>query len=436
MGDLLASQYRVLSNSEIAGFLQPVIGIADLLGGTPHDWQVNDVADGNLNAVYLVEGPRGGVCVKQSLPWVRVAKDTWPLPIERAYFESEYMQRIEPFVEGRAPKFLHFDPVLHVIVMERLQPHIILRQGLIEGRYFPKVAESVADYVAAATFFTSDIANTFERKFTDIAVFSGNHGLQRITLDLIFTDPYVEVWRNRFVRPHLVAWAQALRDDVALKAAVARHRVNYLTRPQALLHGDLHSGSVMVTEEDTRVIDGEFAYVGPIGFDIGAFIGNLLLAWYAKAEHAETSEQRARYRLWILQQIRLFWERFRSRFQAHWAAYSGPSDAYPGSHFVSAAGRASLNEQQAAFLDSVFADTVAYAALKMIRRVIGFAQVADFLAIEDEHRRALAQAGALSLARELLVHPDRYRSLDAVLAAVPVHESAGLIPTDAPAYRQ
>jgi 5-methylthioribose kinase len=39
----------------------------------------------------------------------------------------------------------------------------------------------------------------------------------------------------------------------------------FLTRAEALLHGDLHTGSVMVTESDTRVIDPEFAFFGPIG---------------------------------------------------------------------------------------------------------------------------------------------------------------------------
>ena len=40
--------------------------------------------------------------------------------------------------------------------------------------------------------------------------------------------------------------------------------------PEALIHGDLHTGSIMVTESETRVIDPEFAFYGPMGFDVGA----------------------------------------------------------------------------------------------------------------------------------------------------------------------
>jgi thiamine kinase-like enzyme len=40
----------------------------------------------------------------------------------------------------------------------------------------------------------------------------------------------------------------------------------------ALLHGDLHTGSIMCTETTTFVIDHEFAFYGPMGFDVGAFL--------------------------------------------------------------------------------------------------------------------------------------------------------------------
>jgi hypothetical protein len=36
------------------------------------------VGDGNINYVYIVEGPSGGVVLKQGLPYIRIAHD-WPL---------------------------------------------------------------------------------------------------------------------------------------------------------------------------------------------------------------------------------------------------------------------------------------------------------------------------------------------------------------------
>lgn len=66
----------------------------------------------------------------------------------------------------------------------------------------------------------------------------------------------------------------------------------FCERAQALIHGDLHTGSVMVTPNSTQVIDPEFAFYGPMGFDIGAFVGNLILAFFAQDGHAAEGNDR------------------------------------------------------------------------------------------------------------------------------------------------
>jgi len=48
----------------------------------------------------------------------------------------------------------------------------------------------------------------------------------------------------------------------------------------------------MVTRESTQVIDPEFAFYGPMGFDVGAFLGNLILAFFAQDGHADQTNDR------------------------------------------------------------------------------------------------------------------------------------------------
>ena len=81
-----------------------------------------------------------------------------------------------------------------------------------------------------------------------------------------------------------------------------------MTSAQALIHGDLHTGSIMLTTDDTRVIDPEFAFIGPIGFDVGAVIGNLLLAFFAQEGHEAAPGARDAYREWILAQTEPVWD--------------------------------------------------------------------------------------------------------------------------------
>ena len=48
----------------------------------------------------------------------------------------------------------------------------------------------------------------------------------------------------------------------------------------------------MVTPDSTQVIDPEFGFYGPMGFDIGAFLGNLILAYFAQDGHADQVNDR------------------------------------------------------------------------------------------------------------------------------------------------
>lgn len=51
----------------------------------------------------------------------------------------------------------------------------------------------------------------------------------------------------------------------------------------------------MVTPDSTQVIDPEFGFYGPMGFDIGAFIGNLILAYFSQDGHSEKEGDRRVY---------------------------------------------------------------------------------------------------------------------------------------------
>jgi 5-methylthioribose kinase len=416
--DAAGQTYRVLDPQTVSAWIAGLSDVRALLGGRPDTWKVREVGDGNLNLVFIVEGPIGSVCVKQALPYVRVAGPSWPMALERAFFENSYYRAVSAHVGGLIPKIYHYDSELYCIVMERLSPHIILRHGLIEGRRYPDLARDIGEYVARACFFTSDFAGPFERKMDGIALFARNTALIRITVDLIFGDPYRRSERNRHTSPQLDQIVADMRRDGPLKVAAARMGQKFLNDTQALIHGDLHSGSLMVTESDTRVIDPEFAFYGPIGFDLGAFFGNLLLSWYSQPGYATVDDDRSAYQEWILEQARSFWDTFHRRFLALWADNSN-GDVFPPSLFDGPGDNGALQVARNEFMDRLFADMLGFGACKMIRRIIGFAHVIDFERIADARLRAACEAGALSLARLLLTNPDAFKSINDVIDAVP-----------------
>ena len=414
--------YRVLDADTLPAYLGTLEAVRTLLDGPPAAWRVREVGDGNLNLVFIVEGRTGSVCVKQALPYVRVAGPGWPMSPQRAYFEQAYFRSVAPHVGAAIPKIHHYDPQLQCIVMERLSPHIILRQGLIAGQRYPRIARDIGAFVARACFFTSDLARPFEQKMDGIALFARNQPLLRITVDLIFAEPYFAAERNRHTSPQLDGAARTLRLDGAIKTAAAGFGYKFLNCPQALIHGDLHSGSVMVTATDSRVIDPEFAFYGPIGFDLGAFFANLLLSWYSQPGHARDAEERSAYRDWILEQARIFWTTFHDEFVALWTR-AGDGDAFSRRMFGERGDESALARARTDFMNTLFADMLGFAACKMIRRILGFAHVLDLDGIADASLRAKCESAALEMAAMLLKAPARFRSIDAVIEAVPRMET-------------
>ena len=412
------STYQILNAGSIPPLIAELSHVRALLGGRPEHWRVREVGDGNLNLVFLVDGSAGSVCLKQALPYVRVAGPVWPMSPERAHFENAYFRAVAPHAGKLIPAIYHYDPDLHFTIMERLSPHIILRQGLIAGRRYPGVAHDIGEYIARACFFTSDFACPFERKLDGVALFTGNKALIRISVDLIFAEPYFTAARNRHTSPQLDEVAADLRRDAFLKGRAARFGQKFLTEAQALIHGDLHSGSVMVTDSDTRVIDPEFAFYGPIGFDLGAFFGNLLLSWYSQFGHETDDDDRSAQRGWILEQVQLFWNTFRHRFLALWADHAA-GDAFPNAMFCATADSAALEAARAHFVDTLFEDMLGFGACKMIRRILGFAHVLDLDGIGNADVRADCERAALGMAAALLRHPERFKSIEDVAETVP-----------------
>lgn len=409
--------YRPYDANSLRGYLVQRPQLAARLGGNAALWRIEEVGDGNLNLVFLVRGLAGALCAKQALPYVRLVGESWPLPLSRAHFEHIALVEEAKHAPDLVPTVHLFDPVAAMTVMDCLDGHIIMRKGMIAAVRYPRFADDVARFLAETLFRTSDLALPAGEKKRRIGELAGNVMLWKITEDLIFTDPYRIAELNRWTAPQLDADAKAVRDDVALKIAVSELKEKFLCDTEAMIHGDLHTGSIMIAADSTKVIDPEFVMYGPMGFDTGAVIGNLLLSYFSQDGHAESPGARRDYQEWILQQAEAVWTGFAGRFLALWNCDAAAGDAYPKSLFADEAGRRAFAGVQHAYMRRLFADTLGFAAAKMIRRILGLAHVLDLESIKDPDRRAACERRALRLARALMVERARFGSIAEVTQA-------------------
>jgi 5-methylthioribose kinase len=420
MREVEAEGYRAHTPQTLGPALARVPEVAARLGGGAADWRVREVGDGNINLVFIVEGPSGSVVAKQALPYVRLVGESWPLPLARASFEHAALVEHGRHAPARLPEVYHFDEVQALVVMEHLSPHVILRKGLIAGTVYPELADHVAELLAETLFKTSDLHLAAAEKKQKMKFFCDNTELCKITEDLIFTDPYRAAELNRHTSPQLDALAAQFRRDAPLKRAAQELKRRFLGDAQALIHGDLHTGSLMVTADDTKAIDPEFAFYGPMGFDIGAVLGNLLLAYYAQDGHEAAAGERDDYREWILDQIPAIWRGFEARFRALWDE-ANTGDGFVAELFAASADEAGRRVTRDRYLHALMGDGLRFAGMKMIRRLLGLAHVEDLESIDDPDRRAACERRALAMGRELVLFGAEVRDIDEVAPAARFH---------------
>jgi 5-methylthioribose kinase len=378
--------YEALTPETLPGRLSDVPAIATLLGGDPQKWDVAEVGDGNLNLVFIVKSPQSAIIVKQALPYVRLVGDSWPLPLYRAYFEYNALIRQAQRDPGSVPEVYHFDHDQALIVMEYLSPHIILRNKLIAGEKVAGLGNTCGTHCARMAFRGSELSMQSSEKKADVGLFSGNVAIPAITEGLVFTDPYYDAERNNYT-PGLDPIVTKLRADVELKRCVQHMLAKFTSNAETMLHGDLHTGSIMVTDTQIRVIDPEFVQYGPMGFDIGMLTANFLMAYFSQPAHRGDDQEA--YQEWILSVITDCWTSFDTEFRHLWAT-ERTGILYPRSLFEDQGHSADAACDKV--LATIWEDAIRFCGIEMLRRCLSLAHNADFETIADTGTRAHLEA--------------------------------------------
>jgi len=386
--------------------------LTERIGKDANQWKVREVGDGNLNLVFIVEGDKGVAVVKQALPYVRLVGDSWPLPLKRSFFEYHALTRQERRAPGSVPAIYHFDETQALIVMEYLSPHIILRRALIEGRELPNIARDIGLFMARTLFRGSDLSMVARERKADLALFADNVELCDITENLVFSDPYFDAKMNRHTSPQLDGLVGELRADRDLKVEAQRLKHLFVANAETLLHGDLHSGSIMVTDTETRMIDPEFAFYGPIAFDVGMLLANFWMAYFSQRGHEENGS-RDSMRAYLLKVTADTWAVFRAEFSHLWRA-ERTGMLYQKSLFEDQGDRLGAEQALDHMILGIWTDLLGFAGIEVHRRILGLAHNADFETIADADLRASCEAKALRFGRHIAVNRRQIHSIDEV----------------------
>jgi 5-methylthioribose kinase len=400
--------YQILTIDTVEGYILDIESIKNYLGNG--EITISEIGDGNLNFVYIVTNQTNqkSLIVKQAVPYLRIAGEGFPLSRERMNYEIRALTFHSKIVPSLVPQIYHADEKMSLVIMENLSKHIIMRKGLIDEVIYPNFSEHISSFLAKTLFFSSSLYldSTQKRKLIDR--FNSNAQLCKLTEDFVFTLPFMEDATND-INPDLLEEAKTLFNQNDFKKSLLKLKYVFMTQTDALLHGDLHTGSIMLNQEESYVIDPEFAFVGAFGFDIGALIANLLNSYIS---HFYRSKNRV-YQEWILETIKEVYTQFEVKFLELWSQH--PNSALLKDGFIT---KEELNEFKKEFMQNIFTQSVGFAGAKMARRVFGIAGVEDIRGISDREKRKSAELLVLKIGKYLILNYENIENIDLLIERI------------------
>ena len=342
--------------------------------GTADRLEACEIGDGNINYVFRVSDPDSGrsLVVKQADRLLRSSGR--PLDLHRSRIEAEILKEEGRLAPGFVPVIYDYCEEMCAVTMEDISAYKNLRRELLNGKRFPRLAEDITTFMVETLLPTTDLILDRHEKKKRVQLFT-NIELCDITEDLVFTEPYWDYKGRNILFPGEEAFVErTLYRDEELHGEVGMLRDGFMNHAQALLHGDLHSGSIFINEEGLKVIDPEFAFYGPIGYDAGNVIGNLFFAW---ANALCTRPHDAEFLAWIEETITAVWDLFAEKLCRRYEELV----TFP---LYTAEG---FKKQ---YLADILADTAGYAGTEMIRRTVGDSKVAEVTSVtEPDVRRRM-----------------------------------------------
>ncbi len=356
-----------------------------------------EIGDGNINYVFRVQNEADNQSIIIKHADIRIRSSQSLADTDHNRIEAQILKLEGELAPGLVPEVYLYDPVMCCMVMEDLKDYKNMRYEMIAHHTYPTFAEDISTFMARTLMMTTDHIMEPGAKKEQVKNFI-NPALCKISEGLVYTDPYTDLsGKNRLNPDNREFFETELYGDQALRLEAAKLKDGFKTNAQSLIHGDLHTGSIFVKEGATKVLDPEFAFYGPAGYDVGNVIANLIFAWANAEAVTEPETEREGFQGWLEKTIAEVVDLFAEKSLR--ILNEQATDV-----MAQTAGFAEW------FVDGVLSDTAGAAGLELNRRIVGSAKVKDIDGISDPAQKAYAERiCVLSAKRFIMERNTAYR---------------------------
>ncbi|MDU6546511.1 S-methyl-5-thioribose kinase [Anaerococcus vaginalis] len=360
-----------------------------------NDLDISEVGDGNVNYIYKITDGKKSVIVKFSDDYIR-GSTTRKLSSARSKIESEILQKQFELSNGLAPEVYSYSEENSFIVMEDLSDYKVFRESLKNKEIlFKDFGTEMAKFLYNTLFKTTDLVMDIKSKKETVARFV-NYDMCEISERLVFTEPYMNnQGLNSYSNENEEFIKKEFYNDPKMKYEVAKLRNLFMTKSESMIHGDLHSGSIFVNEKGLKVFDPEFAFYGPMGYDIGNIIASLMISYVVN--YYENDKKDNKFSGWIKETILSIIENYIKIYNEN---YSKDVNTYMFDN----------EDFKKYYLTQVLRETSGYAGTEIIRRTIGVAKVWDIERVLEKEYYSDIEKDLLVIGKKLVMNSDKFYS--------------------------
>jgi len=353
---------------------------------TQDDFTCMEIGDGNLNYIFKIKDKLStkSFIIKQADDFARISRDLI-VSRSRNTYEAAAIQYTDTICTGYVPKIHKVDKTLSCFVMEDLGNNSNLKDLFVNHQIIDVVAHDIADYLSKQYYYSSCfyLQKTDQKRFAHTF---NNPEMCKITAKLVFEYPYIynEVLKT-YKGKNIDYVDRRIVNNQALLKKVHEYKKSFLEKKQSFVHGDLHTGSLCYFNNQIKILDYEFAFYGPIGYDLGNILAHCIFAIIHAGAKSTCDPNAISFAKWLISTITLLFELF---FEY---THQKIKDDF-------------IFEE---FHKEVIVDINAFCATEIIRRILGIAKSKELVDI-DKSKITEIEKQLLDFCVEIILHDDTF----------------------------
>lgn len=364
------------------------------------DGEADDDGDGFVNFLFRIKTQNNSIVVKQARSYLK-ANDGYSIPVIRNKLEYETLKLRNSIVPQYIPNIYFIDNDSNIFIMEDVSHLNILRYQLNNMTSFYNFPKQCAEYLATSNFYTSEFFLD-THTYRDLLSSFVNSEMRTVMENVAFIRGYFGLDYSGVDQDLILMSDQVWNSDKVILECYKLRDI-FMKKCECLIHGDLHTSNIFVGQNQMKIIDMEYTFMGPASFDMGYLLANFISQYAATSfKNYVNKNGITQFKSYLLSTIKVVYEYYFYFFNMYWK--KDVKDEYKKT--------SGFKEYlQLNFLHEM----LGFASSANIARITSFVSFPDFDVLSDHNLKNHARRLSLIISQNILLNRTSFKSIDDIV---------------------